>query len=105
MIDGGPSYSYRHKERGRMKPGALQDKLDELKSQGKAIDLMIITHVDEDHIGGIKAWFEHDLTGDIHRGSSGTILSPTPKARPLQAHSRRDGYQPGSVQPRNRFLR
>ena len=64
-----------------------------------------ITHVDEDHIGGIKAWFEHDLTGDIHRGSSGTILSPTPKARPLQAHSRRDGYQPGSVQPRNRLLR
>lgn len=68
MIDGGPSYSYRHKERGRMRPGALQDKLDELKSQGKAIDLMIITHVDEDHIGGIKAWFEHDFpTSDFVR--------------------------------------
>ena len=51
MIDGGPAYSYQHKVRGRIKPGVLQEKLDEMKSKGKTIDLMIITHVDEDHIG------------------------------------------------------
>ncbi|WP_033149743.1 ComEC/Rec2 family competence protein [Prevotella sp. RM4] len=68
MIDGGPAYSYHHKERGRMKPGVLKDKLDELKNKGMTIDLMIITHVDEDHIGGIKAWFEHDFpTSDFVR--------------------------------------
>ena len=68
MIDGGPAYSYQHKERGRMKAGVLLDKLYELKSKGNAIDLLIITHVDEDHIGGIKAWFEHDFpTSDFVR--------------------------------------
>lgn len=68
MIDGGPAYSYQHKERGRIKAGVLQDKLYELKSKGNAIDLLIITHVDEDHIGGIKAWFEHDFpTSDFVR--------------------------------------
>ena len=36
-------------------------KIDELKEQGQSIDLLILTHVDDDHIGGVKRWFENDM--------------------------------------------
>lgn len=61
LMDGGPKSAYRRKERLRMVPGCLQKKLDAMKDAGKHIDLLIITHVDEDHIGGLKEWFELDF--------------------------------------------
>lgn len=62
LIDGGTANTYSHKgKKKRIENGPLKDKIEELKSKGIAIDLLIITHVDDDHIGGIKQWFESDL--------------------------------------------
>ncbi|MDR0824203.1 MAG: hypothetical protein LBN74_03865 [Prevotella sp.] len=32
-----------------------------IKSQNEFIDLLILTHVDDDHIGGVLKWFEQDV--------------------------------------------
>lgn len=62
MIDGGTSRTYKLRGRyGRKVGGVLKKKIDELKVHGKTIDLLIITHVDDDHIGGVLAWFEDDF--------------------------------------------
>ncbi|MBP5229207.1 MAG: MBL fold metallo-hydrolase [Bacteroidales bacterium] len=62
MIDGGtPStYSFKNKKQ-KTEAGPLKLKLSELREKGRSIDLLIITHVDNDHIGGIIRWFEEDL--------------------------------------------
>lgn len=57
LIDGGPSQTFRHGPRGRY-PGALCIVLDELKSKGQQIDLLVLTHIDEDHIKGLIKAFE-----------------------------------------------
>ncbi|WP_327440621.1 ComEC/Rec2 family competence protein [Pseudomonas donghuensis] len=57
LIDGGPSQTFRHGPRGRY-PGALCVVLDELKSKGQQIDLLILSHIDEDHIKGLIKAFE-----------------------------------------------
>ena len=59
MIDGGLDETYQ--ERRRRKAGPLQEKLNVLKEAGKHIDLLIVTHVDYDHIGGVLKWFETDF--------------------------------------------
>jgi len=62
MIDGGIANTYSHKGgKGKTVPGSLKLKLDLLKEQGHAIDLLILTHVDDDHIGGVIRWFESDM--------------------------------------------
>ena len=55
MIDGGLDTTYQ--ERRRRQTGPLKEKLEQLKQAGKHIDLLIITHVDYDHIGGVLKWF------------------------------------------------
>ncbi|WP_373033080.1 ComEC/Rec2 family competence protein [Sulfurovum sp.] len=57
LIDGGPSKAYTFGTRPK-RHGALKKKLDSLKEQEERIDLLILTHVDDDHIGGILKWFE-----------------------------------------------
>lgn len=44
LIDGGTAETYRN---------YLKTRLIQLKSEGKVIDLLIVTHIDNDHIGGI----------------------------------------------------
>ena len=62
MIDGGTPRSYCHSGRyGRTEDGVLKIKLSQLKKEGRAIDLLIITHVDDDHIGGVLAWFRDQM--------------------------------------------
>lgn len=51
LIDGGVSRTYRL---------YLKDELIKIKSKGEYIDLLIITHIDDDHIAGICRWFEDD---------------------------------------------
>lgn len=62
MIDGGtPStYSFKNKKQ-KTEAGPLKLKLSELQEHGRSIDLLIITHVDNDHIGGIIKWFKEDM--------------------------------------------
>jgi beta-lactamase superfamily II metal-dependent hydrolase len=59
LIDGGPSYTFQPREEGNPFEGDLKVTLDELIEQDKKIDLVILTHVDDDHIGGIISAFEN----------------------------------------------
>lgn len=62
MIDGGTPSTYAFKnKKERTEAGPLKTKIIELKEQDKTIDLLIITHVDNDHIGGVIRWFEEDM--------------------------------------------
>lgn len=49
LIDGGI---------GRFYPRYLKNKLEEISGKGENIDLLIVTHIDDDHIGGILKLFE-----------------------------------------------
>ncbi len=60
LIDSGPKNSYETIDpitKQRI-PGAFQKKLKEIIDSKQKIDLLIITHVDDDHIGGVIKWFE-----------------------------------------------
>lgn len=55
LIDGGTPNTYSYKDnKGKNTSGDLQIMLEGLKGK---IDLLILTHVDDDHIGGILKWF------------------------------------------------
>lgn len=58
LIDGGPSYTFAARELGNSREGELKEVLNELIDQGKKINLVILTHVDDDHIGGLICAFE-----------------------------------------------
>lgn len=55
LIDGGPPSAFTAN-----KPGNLKEALNDIKDQGGVIDLVILTHVDDDHIGGLLKAFSHD---------------------------------------------
>lgn len=61
LIDGGLACTYYNPKNKRCPKGPLKLLLDELKSHERRIDLLIITHVDGDHILGICKWFESDF--------------------------------------------
>jgi len=70
LIDGGPSAAYRC---------VLKNELKKIQDNEESIELLIITHIDDDHIGGIIKLFEYD---DIDKNiikkiwfNSGNILS------------------------------
>lgn len=56
LIDGGMPKTYY----GSGKYGDLFNKIEEIKNRKEKIDLLILTHIDGDHIGGLKKWFEMD---------------------------------------------
>ena len=61
IIDGGPSAAYVKKnKKGKLEYGALFETIDLIRGGGQKIDLLILTHVDDDHIKGLLAWMEHD---------------------------------------------
>lgn len=64
LIDGGIAQTYQdfHDRRNPDKP--LKLLIDDLKRKEQHIDLLIVTHIDDDHIGGIKEWFEYDYPDD-----------------------------------------
>lgn len=61
LIDGGVAQTYQdlHDRRNPDKP--LKLLIDKLHEENKHIDLLIVTHVDDDHIGGIIEWFEDEF--------------------------------------------
>ena len=61
LIDGGTSdtYSYKNKK-GKVVDGELKSLIECIRNQNEHIDLLVLTHVDCDHIGGILKWIEKD---------------------------------------------
>jgi beta-lactamase superfamily II metal-dependent hydrolase len=53
LIDGGPASCFEDKKGPRKTPGALKTLLDGMAERGEVFDLTILTHVDDDHIGGL----------------------------------------------------
>lgn len=62
LIDGGTSttYSYKDKKDGKMKDGELKKLITSLKKKNEQLDLVILTHIDDDHIDGLLKWFSKD---------------------------------------------
>jgi len=55
LIDGGPSRTYEYRRR----PGALKKALQSIRDSGQKIDLLILSHVDDDHIAGLLSGFKN----------------------------------------------
>jgi len=55
LMDGGPAITYKN---------VLKQKLQQLKANGKCIDLLIVTHIDNDHIGGILELLKENGTSE-----------------------------------------
>lgn len=65
LIDGGIGRTYQYKDKKKKTViGDLQKTLQEIRAIGEnsKIDLLILTHVDDDHIGGLLKWFSKDKT-------------------------------------------
>jgi beta-lactamase superfamily II metal-dependent hydrolase len=62
LIDGGRANTYKcdKNSKGKREYGELKEVIDNLRSKDESIDLLIITHVDADHISGILKWFDED---------------------------------------------
>ncbi len=60
IIDTGVGATYSSNNTNRKKYGQLKEIIDKIKSKDEKIDLLIITHWDDDHIGGIIRWFNED---------------------------------------------
>lgn len=60
LIDTGTGATYSSKPNGRKKDGELHSLIQSLQDENKKIDLLIITHWDDDHIGGVLKWFKED---------------------------------------------
>lgn len=61
LVDGGLASTYYNVREKRNSSGALKTLLNRLKDNREHIDLLVCTHVDDDHIGGIRKWFEMDF--------------------------------------------
>lgn len=59
LIDGGPKKAFTRKSGKQLISGPLKKELDKLIANSKKIDLLILSHVDSDHIGGIIKAFKH----------------------------------------------
>ncbi|ABG57331.1 ComEC/Rec2 family competence protein [Cytophaga hutchinsonii] len=61
LIDGGMPATYVRKgKNGKPEYGELKSTIDAIRERDEKIDLLILTHVDNDHIGGLLKWFEKD---------------------------------------------
>lgn len=64
LIDGGNPGTFKYGPQDLMK-GDLCNLLDEFKSQGQHLDLVILTHIDDDHIGGLLKAFNTPGYGQL----------------------------------------
>ena len=54
LIDGGKDYSYKHLE------ARLEERLGSLPREKRVFELLVITHIDSDHIGGVLEFLEEN---------------------------------------------
>lgn len=80
LIDGGPpkTYDFLDEKNGKANSKNLKSVLERIRKQGEKIDLLILTHIDDDHIGGILKWFSSDklapnLIGNVWFNSAQSI--------------------------------
>lgn len=57
IIDGGTGDTYKNRLR---RTGELFETLKYIKDNNQKIDLLVLTHFDDDHIGGLLRWFNQD---------------------------------------------
>lgn len=61
LIDGGIGNTYfQNGKKGKIEYNELFEIVDFIRGEGEKIDLLILTHIDDDHLGGILKWFEND---------------------------------------------
>jgi len=58
LLDGGTESCYY--DRAKETYGQLKAEIDTIRSKRQKIDLLILTHIDNDHICGLLQWFEKD---------------------------------------------
>jgi len=58
LIDTGTRNTYYEQNGKKKKDGALKKKISKLKSLGQKINLLVMSHVDNDHIGGVMKWLK-----------------------------------------------
>ena len=61
LVDSGLTETYENLRNRRHPAGPLKELIEKLKQESRFIDLIVVTHIDDDHIGGIKKWFESDF--------------------------------------------
>lgn len=62
IIDTGVGSTYNSKVGNRSKKsGQLKEVIDEIKLKEEKVNLLVITHWDDDHIGGVLRWFNEDI--------------------------------------------
>ena len=61
LIDGGKGNTYIFKNsKKKDEDGDLKILIDSIRNRGEHIDLLVLTHIDDDHIGGLLKWIEKD---------------------------------------------
>jgi len=61
LIDGGTPQTYHYLDAKKKKAdGDLKTTIEDLKRRQKHFDLVVLTHVDDDHIGGLLTWMTED---------------------------------------------
>ena len=58
LVDGGIEETYYSNSTGLY--GELENEIDSIRNKNEVIDLLILTHIDNDHICGLLKWFELD---------------------------------------------
>lgn len=58
LVDGGPARTFKPRSNAETRDGDLKRVLTSLRGEGHGIDLVILTHIDDDHIGGLIKAFE-----------------------------------------------
>jgi Metallo-beta-lactamase superfamily len=62
LIDSGIGETYltTKNSKGKREFGELKSVIEKIKDDRQKIDLLVLTHIDDDHIGGILKWFQQD---------------------------------------------
>lgn len=62
LVDGGTTSTYFGRTR---RAGHLKREIDNIKLREEAIDLLVLSHIDNDHIEGLLKWFELDKSAPV----------------------------------------